>query len=356
MCAATDDPPEMTTDLDRRTFDLLRLIERNEPVGSITLVDLMRRRGYSIGDRSVRLLLAELDDRGLTEKVDGRGRRITQAGRTELGRGNVGSRLAGVRSRIATLTSRVTYDPLEDAGTLAASAVYLDEPDLGAALSALAPLEDDPLGPCPVAVGPADPTAPRSHRIAVPSSLTVDGVLLSRGIDADLQVAGVVEYEADGGTDDEGGDGERAARAGGHIRRFVDVVSGERSSVDVTKLLVDAGWADVRAAVEGEAGSLVVDNREFPVTRFEDARDLAVAVRDALGGVVDVRRPREDAPFPTGAPGWEFGSLTYGGAGENAVALLVERGLAEEWETLHGTVDRAAFVPMTAAAGERGAL
>lgn len=43
----------MAVDLTRRTYDLLRLIGDEEPVGSIRLVELMTRRGYSIKGRTI---------------------------------------------------------------------------------------------------------------------------------------------------------------------------------------------------------------------------------------------------------------------------------------------------------------
>jgi repressor of nif and glnA expression len=337
----------MTGELDRRTYDLLRLIELNEPIGSIRLVELMRRRGYSIGDRSVRLLLSDLDEQGLTEKVSGKGRRITRLGQAELGRGNVSSRLARVRERIATLTSKVTYDPIEDSGTLVAAAAYLEEADVEAALSLLESFGGHPLGPCPVAVAPTGETEPGDYRLTTASSITVDGVLLTRGIDANLKTAGIVEYEREEPSSD--------AQPGGRIVRYIDAISGEMSSVDVVTLLIEAGrTATADTLADGDTGLLIVDNREFPLTCFEEARDLSVATRDALGGVSDLRRPREDGPFPMGDPGWDFGSLTYGGSGELAISALAERGLASDWETLDGTVERNELASVGAVASEYG--
>lgn len=318
----------MASDLDRRTYDILRLIDADEPIGSIRLVELLQRRGYSVKGRTVRLTLSDLDERGLTTKVPGQGRRLTAAGRAELARGDVAGRLEQVRARIATLTSRVTYDPIEDVGEVAAAMVEVDPGALDRARSVLASLDASPIGPVPVAVEDAEDAV----RLSFPSSITIDGVLLSRGIAADLQTAGIVEYEANGTADH-----------GGVIRRYTDAISGERSTMDVVTLLIDAERTNVRAAVEQGEGLLVVDNREFPLTRYEEAQDLAIETRANLGGVVDVCRPRERGPFPLGDPGWDFGSLTYGGPAEAAISLLVEEGLASSWETLYGPVARSEF-------------
>jgi repressor of nif and glnA expression len=312
-------------DLDRRTYDLLRLVNENEPIGSIRLVDRLQQRGYDIKDRTVRLTLSELDEAGLTKKVAGKGRRLTAAGREELARGDVGGRLANVRERIATLTSQVTYDPAEDLGELIAGAGLIATDDIEVAFDHLERLHESSVGPALVSVDRTD----AGVRLAVPSSITLDGVLLSRGIDARLVTAGLVEYD-------------------GSVRRYIDAISGEDSTMDVVHLLVEAGCTDVQSALDGEMGVLIVDNREFPLPRFEEARDLSAETRKRLGGVLDIRRPRESGPLPGSEPSWEFASLTYGGFGETALALLAELDLLQEWDSLAGLRPRGDFEPVPA--------
>ncbi len=310
----------MATGGERRRYDLLRLIDENEPIGSIRLVDMMQQRGYSIKDRTIRLMLSELDEENLTEKVTGKGRRLTPAGRTELERGDVSGRLERVRERIATLTSEVTYDPAEDGGEVVAGTGRVAADDVDEAFELLTALHESTIGPAPVAVADDGPGV----EIAIPSSITLDGVLLSRGINARLVTAGLVEY-------DEG------------ITRYIDAISGEGSTMDVVRLLVEADRTDVDAAIDGREGVLIVDNREFPLTRFEEAKDLSRATCDRLGGVLTFRRPRESGPVPVGTQGWEFASLTYGGIGETAFALLHEHGLLAEWDSLGGLRPRTNF-------------
>lgn len=328
----------MATDLDRRGYDLLRLIDENEPIGSIRLVDLMQRRGYSIKGRTIRLLLSDLDDAGLTTKVPGKGRRLTDAGRHELRRGDVTGRLRQIRERISVLTSQVTYDPTEDAGELVTCVGYVDSGNVERAFDLLERLSSSPLGP---ALVDAEQSGDRV-RLAFPSSITLDGVLLSHGISVDLLTAGLVEYHPEAGDDG--------------IARYVDTLSGEGSTMDAVSLLIEADRSDVTPVLEGESGLLVVDAREFPLPRFGEGRDLSVATRDRLGGVVDIARPRESGPFPTGEPGWEFASLTYAGVGETALALLYEQSLLDEWESLSGPRPAGAFERASvvrAALGER---
>jgi hypothetical protein len=119
--------------------------------------------------------------------------------------------------------------------------------------------------------------------------------------------------------------------------------------MDVISLLVEAGRTDIERYLDGETGVFIVDNREFPLTRFEEGRDLATATRDAIGGAIDLRRPRESGPFPAGNPSWDFASLTYIGTSETAISLLSERGLGTEWESLAGIRPRSEFEPVPTA-------
>lgn len=327
----------MAESLDRRAYDLLRLIAEHEPIGSIRLVDRMNRRGYSIGGRTVRLTLSDLDSRGLTEKVPGKGRKLTERGRAELVRGDVNGRREQARARIATLTSQVTYDPIEDAGEVIASSATVPASATEEAFVALSAIAESPLSPLLISTMSTE----GGVNVLVPSSLTLDGVLLSRGISADLKTAGIAEYQP---VSNEASTSKTTTTdCGGEIRRYTDAISGERSTIDVVDLLIDARRTNVeQLATTDESVLIVVDNREIPLVRYEETRDLAVATRARLGGVLDLRRPRETGPFPLETSAWDFASLTYG-AGEIALSLLAETGLATEWETLNGIVPRSEF-------------
>ena len=323
-------------DLDRRTYDLLRIVREHGPIGSIRLTELMQQRGYSIQDRTIRLTLLELDDSELTEKVPGRGRNLTEKGRRELERGNVFGRLERVRERIATLTSQVTYDPIDDTGDVISTAVTVTHDDVSAAFDRLEALSESDLGPIPTAVKDTESTT-GAVQLLFPSSITLGGVLLTRGIDAPLETAGLVQYDPSAGNVDAG------TGRNSRVIRYVDAINGEGSSMDVVSLLIEAGRTDVTTAVDNDGATLIVDNRQFPIVRLDEAVDITLATQNHLGGVPDIRRPRESGPFPGGQPNFDSASLTYGGSGELATALLAEGNLTNEWSILYGVEERASF-------------
>lgn len=333
----------MPTGPDQRTYDVLRLLAAHEPVGSVHLTEYLRERGYSLTERTVRLILSDLDEEGLTEKAGGKGRQLTAAGRAELERGGVSGRVEHVRERLADLTSRVTYDPASDDGELVVGTVRVPRADRGSLDAALSALGESPLGPVVAGVDPVTVDGTDYLDVAVPSSVTLDGVLLSRGIDSHPDTLGLVEYDPDPAPDSLPYDDPDPAAHGGAIRRFTDVIGDERATLDLVALLIDAGRTDVGGALDGGPGLLVADNREVPLARYDATRELATGTRDRLGGVLDLRRPREPGPFPWGDPGWTFASLTYAGAAELVISRCVERGIAADWETLAGTRPRSSL-------------
>jgi hypothetical protein len=269
--------------------------------------------------------LNELDEKGFTNKVGNKGRELSEQGRAELQKGNVRERIEEVRARIAQLTSQVTFDPFDQTGLVVASAVTVPEERIEETKAVLAALEETPLKPIPVQVTSDDEVV----ELRVPSSITMDGVLINQGIAPNLICAGITEY-VPRYTD-------RPGTEGGEILRYTDAISGESSSMDVVSLLIKADQTNISDIVSGsDSGLIVVDNREIPLTSYNNAREMVGAVRSELGGVVDIRRPREPGPFPYGGPGWGYASITYGGVGENVIGALVEKGIARSWETLQG--------------------
>lgn len=325
---------------DRRTYDVLRLLEEYEPIGSVHLTEHLRDRGYSLTERTVRLILSDLDDAGLTEKVAGKGRRLTDAGRAELERGGVLGRVEHVRDRLTNLTSRVTYDPREDAGKLVVGTVRIPRDQRDRLHSILTAIGESRLGPVLASITPVSDGDSEYLDVAVPSSVTLDGVLLSHGIESHPETLGLVEYEADPDPESLPYDDPEPAARGGAIRRFTEVIGDERATLDIVELLIDAGRTDVETALAGGVGLLVADNREVPLSRYDTTIELATETRDNLGGVLDLRRPREPGPFPWGEPGWTIASVTYAGTAETVISRCVEADIAVEWDTLAGLRSR----------------
>ncbi len=328
----------MANDPDQRTYDTLRLLDTHEPIGSIRLTERLRERGYSITERAVRLTLADLDEAGFTEKVGGKGRCLTDKGRAELRHGGVRGRIEQVRERLAELMSQVTYNPENNNGTVVVGTVTIPKDARAQVESEVRAIDRSPFGPAPVSIDPVDRNGKSLLKVTAASSVTIDGVLLRNGIETKLDTTGIVEYHPD--PDTVPYDGHGVTNDNGAILRFTDVIGEERATVDMVSLLIEARRTSVGNVLKGRAGLLVADNREIPLSQYESAASLTSATRDELGGVHDLRRPREPGPFPWGQPGWSFASLTCVGAAELIISRFVESEIAVSWSTLDGIQPR----------------
>ncbi len=212
-------------------------------------------------------------------------------GRRELEQGHVSGRLEQIRARIAQLTSRVTYDPTEDAGVLIASGAFLAEDDVADALSLLARLDARSFGPIPASFEESAENEPGDYRLLVPR------VSHSTVCYSPTESTRRLRTPPSSSTSPGGRDGrlERPRRSNRSPRRRPER---EGSSIDVITLLIEANRSDVESVLESsETGFLLGDDREFPINRFEEARDLAESTRGELGGVVDFNGHASEPSF-----------------------------------------------------------
>ena len=73
-----------------------------------------------------------------------------------------------------------------------------------------------------------DTDSSESVQLLFPSSITLGGVLLTRGINATLKTAGLVRYDPSATLH-----GASHCGKNPHVIRYIDVINGEGSSMDV---------------------------------------------------------------------------------------------------------------------------
>ena len=68
-----------------KMMEILRILyNKNETLGAKVISEELNKRGYYLGERAVRYHMHILDEKGFTEKIGYRGRRITDKGLDEL--------------------------------------------------------------------------------------------------------------------------------------------------------------------------------------------------------------------------------------------------------------------------------
>lgn len=122
----------------------------------------------------------------------------------------------------------MSYDPIEDAGVIVVSSAFLDSEAVDDTLELIEDLESLPFRPVLMSLEETTDTEPDNYRLLAPSSITLDDVLLSRGVNANLSTAGVLEYTP---TNEDESDNVVTSNAelGGQIIRYVDIIADEKA-------------------------------------------------------------------------------------------------------------------------------
>ncbi|HEC57733.1 MAG TPA: DUF128 domain-containing protein [Candidatus Syntrophoarchaeum butanivorans] len=283
----------------RKVIEILRILsEARGPIGARRISDLLNERGYNLGERAVRYHLNLLDRHGFTKKHGYLGRTITELGRRELEEALVTDRLNFVMTRIESLIYHTTFNPETCDGDVVVNISMIDKDRVDDAMRMLGEVASSRIN-VPPYVAVADEGklicgefVPRGNLgVATLCSITVDGLLLARGIPSRLKHGGLVRIEK------------------GEYRGFVEFVGYRGTTIDPIRIFLSKRMTDISGAIRGD-GLVLANFREVP----EVARDKVEQVLAELSRL-------------------KFGEWIYepGGvvlyAGVNGIAYLEENGI-----------------------------
>lgn len=100
-------------------MEILRILyTKNETLGAKLISEELKKRGYYLGERAVRYHMHMLDEKGFTEKVGYRGRKITEKGLDELKKGLVYNQVDFTYTRFEEKMYKVTLNHLTSNGSV----------------------------------------------------------------------------------------------------------------------------------------------------------------------------------------------------------------------------------------------
>jgi repressor of nif and glnA expression len=312
---------------------LRALQEAGGPCGASVLARAVAADGIDLSARAVRAYLLRLDREGLTVTVSRRlGRTLTPRGLEELARANVMEKIGFVAARVDDLGYRMNFDPRSGEGTVVANLALIDETDFHRAAPLMAPVFARRLG-----MGTRLALARGGETLAgvkIPvgmvglgtvCSVTVNGILLKRGIPTVSRFGGLVELK------------------GGQPTRFVDLIEYRGTTSDPLELLIQAGRTMVREAAATGAGVVGASLREVPTAALEEVlrvrREMGSRDMPAILAVGRPSRPLLDVPIAEG----RTGLLVI--AGLNPIAAIHEAGVRVRIASLNGLEDYTRFLP-----------
>ena len=311
----------------RRLIEILRVIESASlPVGARSISDSLCNRGYDLGERAVRYNLKILDELEFTKKRGYSGRVITPLGSKELSDALVDDRIGFVNTRIEEYMFKTSFDPMTGTGDVIANTSIIDKAnaegvfeildrafDAGYTVSRRVLIldEGDNISSRVIPAG--------SLGIATLCSITLDGMLLKKGIPVLTSFAGLAEVN-------EKQPGE-----------FTDLIAYAGSSLDPMKVFMGRRVTSVANAIFKGTGRVLANVREVPVAAAKHACSLLEDFQAAgLGGLIKIGGPAEPilgCPVASGKIGIAF----Y--AGVNGVVAAGELGARIETMPLSMMVD-----------------
>ena len=113
-----------------KMMEILRILyNKNETLGAKVISEELNKRGYSLGERAVRYHMHILDERGFTEKIGYRGRRITEKGLDELKKGLIYDQVDFTYSRFQEKMYNVSLDYTTGKGSVIVNLSSINEVD-----------------------------------------------------------------------------------------------------------------------------------------------------------------------------------------------------------------------------------
>jgi len=295
-------------------------------MGSTRLAEELSGQGIDLTERAIRYHLRHLDEKGMTEPCGRDGRRITERGRRELADASVSDRVSLVLARLEKLAFQTSFDLELHQGKIVLNITLLPEDALVRALQVTRPVFTSRLCTSDLvrlyhageSVGELT-VPPGMVGLGTVCSVTVNGILLKRGIPMHSDFGGLLEMDSH------------------EPVRFTDLIQYGGTSLDPLEIFIKGKMTSVTRAARGETGKVGAGFRTIPAA----AREAFLSVVDEMAraglyGVAAVGRPGQpllDVPVALD----RIGVILYGGL--NPGAAIEEAGIETVNKAMTALVD-----------------
>ncbi len=323
-----------SAEVERKLLAILRILAASdEPIGARAIAGRLETDGIELSERTVRYHLRLMDERGLTTNLGEPGRLITDRGREEIENAGVSDKLGFVISRIDTLAYRATFDMDSKQGQIILNVSLIPEDRFDEALDIMRDVFR--AGYCMSELVIARRAGERVGMLAVPEGMvgfgtvctvTLNSVLLARGIPVESKYAGLLEIYRD------------------EPLRFTNLVSYAGSTVDPTEMFITGRMTSVKDASLKGRGQILASFREAPAVAETDLRDvLGQYERNGLGGILAIGKPGQPL-LEVPVAGGRIGLAVV--AGLTPVAALSESGIPVQNKAMSTLVDFSDLKPV----------
>lgn len=312
----------------KKRLAILDILNRSGQVLSSTrITELLLAQNIDVSERSVRIYLCELDKEGLTENFGRRGRLITEKGKHEADASRVLEGVGLLSGKIDSMAYQMDFDPALRRGTVVVNfsaiplegfttarrelieKVFAKGYSMGSKLALFEPGEK-----C------GSYTTPKGYvGIGTVCSITLNGVLLRRGVPTTSRFGGLIELHE------------------GDPVRFSDIIHYDGTSIDPLVVFIRSGMADYIGAVTSGNGRIGASFREFPADSAEAVHNISKQLETlGLGSLLSLGSPGQSLyGVPVGPQ--RVGAIIIGGL--NPMSIFEETGLRIRSSALSGLVE-----------------
>jgi len=305
-------------------LNLLKAVKRK--ISSPEILSYLKTEELDISERTIRYYLEQLHDKGFVTKTGKKGFVITEKGINEIMAGSVISRVGFLSSKILSKSFQMTFDPDKCEGTVIVN-VSIVEPDkilsflnlfkevfrrnfaMGEKVCLFLPHEY--IGDFQI--------PERMIGIGTICSVTLNGVLLKKGVPVASRFGGILQIESE------------------NPLGFVEIIMYDSTTMDPLEIFIRSGMTDYLGVLKKNSGRIGAGFREVPVETLDIVKDVCKKMKKIGIGTY---------PF-IGAPGkpvfhipvneGSVGLIVMGGL--NPVAVFEESGIKVKSSALAGFVE-----------------
>ena len=317
----------MNDTAEAKRLAILRILqEEKKPLSSKRITEMMRERGFDISERTVRFHLLQTDEEGITEFINGKGRRITASGVVELSKTHVYEKVGFFNAKIDQMMYQMGFRLSNLKGSVVINVSYLKKKLLPKAI---------PLMQSVYAAGYAmgrlltlfhsgeqlgEIVIPEGHvGIGTVCSVTLNGVLLNYGIPVTSRFGGLLEIR------------------NGQPVRFVELISYDGTTIDPIELFIKGAMTNYTGATREGNGQIGASFREIPMGTEKKVLPVVKKLEKiGLGGFLQIGWSGQSVfgiPINEGRVGMVFI------AGLNPLAILVEQGMEVHSKALAALIE-----------------
>jgi len=308
----------MDVTFQRKIVSILHILNNSStPLGGTRVARKLQEFGFDLSQRMVRNYLQNMDQRGLTQNLGKRGRKITAKGEEELKSAFVIEKVGFVASKIDTLTYQMNFSLRKKRGKVILNLSTINKRDLNKAIQYIQSVFRAGLGMGRFAAvdfsgSELGKNTVKEGKVLIGTvcSVTINGILLKEGINTRSRFGGLLEM------------------VNGSPIRFTEIINYDGSSIDPLEIFIKGGMTSVRQALLTGNGRIGASFREAPsvgMPRIERIRKKLDSI--GLGGILMIGKPGRpllDIPVPEG----RVGMIVAGGL--NPIAAVEESGIKTE--------------------------